>query len=188
VDKQIDILATAIQVGLTVDQLAELELAYAPPFGSAKNPVNMAGFLAQNVLAERVRLVGPAEYAGADGRGADQTGLNGPDAPADGPPDAFPGEVLVDVRGPGEFDSGALPGAINLPLPQLRDRLGELDPSRPVLLYCASGFRSYLASQILRQRGFDQVRSLSGGLKTLAQTRPDLIVQTLHRTPATPRA
>ena len=149
VDKRIDVLATAIRAGLTVDDLADLELAYSPPFGSAKDPVNLAGFMAGNVLAGHLALW----------RGDDLARLGS-------------GDVIVDVRSAGEYANGHLPQALNIPHTQLRKRLAEIPRGRPVRLYCASGFRSYLALRVLRQRGWDDVRSLSGGLATLALELP----------------
>jgi NADPH-dependent 2,4-dienoyl-CoA reductase/sulfur reductase-like enzyme/rhodanese-related sulfurtransferase len=154
VDKRIDVIATAIRAGMNVHDLAELELAYAPPFGSAKDPVNMAGFAASNVV---------------DG---DFDVWHGNDLDADGVP--ADGAVLLDVRSPKEFDGGHLPGALNIAHTRLRERLGEVPAGVPVRVYCASGFRSYLALRILRQSGWDDVRSLSGGLTTLKLERPDL--------------
>ena len=152
VDKRIDVLATAIRSGMHVDDLAELELAYSPPFGSAKDPVNMAGFLAQNVLAGDVVLWHAAELSGR-------------------PDDA----VLLDVRSRAEHEAGHLPGSLNVPHTELRERLAELPRDVPVWTYCASGFRSYLASRVLRQRGWRDVRSLSGGLQTLELAAPGLV-------------
>jgi NADPH-dependent 2,4-dienoyl-CoA reductase/sulfur reductase-like enzyme/rhodanese-related sulfurtransferase len=155
VDKRIDVIATAIRAGMTVDDLADLELAYAPPFGSAKDPVNMAGFAASNILAGDLALW--------HGRDLDS---------------AAPGTVLLDVRSVREYDSGHLPAALNIPHTKLRGRLDEVPCDVPVRVYCASGFRSYLALRVLRQRGWDDVASLSGGLTTLRLERPDLALET----------
>lgn len=155
VDKRIDVIATAIRAGMTVEDLADLELAYAPPFGSAKDPVNMAGFAASNVLAGDL----------ATWRGRDL--------------DALPaGAVLLDARSAKEFAAGHLPGALNIPHTQLRDRLAEVPAGVPVRVYCASGFRSYLALRVLRQSGWDDVASLSGGLATFRLERPDVALPT----------
>src|ERR1019366_8244583 len=143
VDKRIDVIATAIRAGLTVDDLADLELAYSPPFGSAKDPVNLAGMVASNLLTGDL-------------------------------PRADPRAVLLDVRSAAEFRSGHLPGALNIPHTELRQRLGEIRRDRPLLVYCASGFRSYLALRLLRQHGWPDVRSLSGGLSTLQLELPGL--------------
>ncbi len=151
VDKRIDVIATAIRAGMTVADLADLDLAYAPPFGAAKDPVNMAGFLAGNVLTGDLTVWRARDLADMDAEA-----------------------VLVDVRSAAEFSSGHLPGALNIPHTELRERLGEVPAGRPVLLYCASGFRSYLALRVLRQKGWPDVRSLSGGLATLQLEVPGL--------------
>ena len=143
VDKRIDVIATAIRGGLTIDDLAELELAYAPPFGSAKDPINMAGFMAQNML-----------------RG-DVTFWYGEDLP-----DLPEGAVLLDVRTPREVARAALPGALNIPHTELRERIDEIPQGVPVYAYCASGFRSYLAARILTQSGYDAA-TLAGGMATM---------------------
>jgi rhodanese-related sulfurtransferase len=162
VDKRIDVIATAIRAGMTVDDLAELELAYAPPFGSAKDPVNMAGFVASNVLTGDLVVWHAGDLAGFDAAGPYGSG----------------GATLLDVRSGAEFARGHLPGAVNIAHTDLRGRLAELPPGRPVRVYCASGFRSYLASRVLRQNGFDDVASLSGGLSTLRLESPDLVLAT----------
>jgi len=153
-DKRIDVIATAIRARMTVGDLADLELAYAPPFGSAKDPVNLAGFIASNLLAEDLSVWRGGELADRD-----------------------PGAVLLDVRSAAEFSSGHLPGALNIPHTELRDRLGEIARDCPVLVYCASGFRSYLALRVMRQSGWTQVRSLSGGLSTLQLELPGLALE-----------
>jgi NADPH-dependent 2,4-dienoyl-CoA reductase/sulfur reductase-like enzyme/rhodanese-related sulfurtransferase len=161
VDKRIDVIATAIRAGMTVHDLADLELAYAPPFGSAKDPVNLAGMAATNILSGDFAVWHAADL---------------PDLPLPAEGDDVP--VLLDVRTPREFASGHLTGALNITHTQLRDRIDEVPPGRPVLVYCASGFRSYLALRMLRQRGWEDVRSLSGGLTTLLLTRPELDLET----------
>ena len=143
VDKRIDVLATALRLGATVFDLEHLELAYAPPYGSAKDPVNMAGFVAANDLRGDIRHWYAEEF-----------------------PDALENGLLLDVRSPAEFEKWHIEGAQLIPLPDLRGRLDELDRSQPVLVYCKSGFRAYLACRILMQQGFSNVRNLSGGLKT----------------------
>ena len=153
VDKRIDVFATALRAGMTADDLAELELAYAPPFGSAKDPVNMTGFIAQNVVAGDLALWYPDELD-------------------DGESDA----LVLDVRSRGEFARGHLTGALNIPHTKLRDRLAEVVAAAdggPVRVLCASGFRSYLAHRVLVQAGLDSA-SLSGGLTTLLAARPEL--------------
>lgn len=139
-DKRCDVLATAIKAGLTVDDLSELELCYAPPYSSAKDPVNMAGFVAQNV---RAGLVKPWFWEEAEG--LDRTAI-----------------TLLDVRTAEEFAEGAIEGAVNIPVEELRERLSEIDPKKPVYAYCFSGHRSYTASRLLTGSGFD-CRNLMGG-------------------------
>lgn len=145
VDKQIDVLATAMRARMTVFDLAELELAYAPPYGSAKSPVNFAGMAAANILH------GDSEAVYADSL----------------PRDA----VVVDVREPAEAERGMLPGAILIPLGTLRQRLGELPRDRQIVVYCAVGLRGYVAERILRQNGF-RAANLSGGWVTWRHTHP----------------
>jgi len=154
VDKRIDVLAVALRAGLTVFDLEELELAYAPPYGSAKDPVNMAGFQAANLLRGDVAFWYPRDWA------------------------AMPADTqVVDVRTPAEHAHCALPGSVNIPLQVLRGRLAELDPAHPVRLYCASGFRSYLSYRILVQEGFLDVSTLSGGTMTMQLAEPGLCRQ-----------
>lgn len=143
VDKRIEMLAGVIQREGTVYDLAELEQAYAPPFAAAKDPVNMAGFVAENMLEKRVRTLHWREVA---------------TLPAD--------TVRVDVRTREEYALGSIPGFISIPVDELRERLGELPADRPVVVTCAVGLRGYLAYRILTQNGFSDVRNLSGGYKT----------------------
>ncbi len=145
-DKRIDAIAQAMRNGLKAPQLGELELAYAPPYNSAKDPVNFAGFIAENVLTGRSDVVYP---------------------------DSIPGDALIlDVREPEENALGTLPGAINIPLEQLRDRLGELDPARLTVTFCQVGLRGYLAERILKQHGF-RAANLSGGWITWKMFHPE---------------
>ena len=153
VDKRIDILATAIRAGMTADDLAELELAYAPPYGSAKDPVNMLGFVAQNVLDNTM-----------------------PQWQAQDLEHAMTNTLILDVRSRSEFAEGHLAGALNIPHLELRGRLGEVAASaggRPISVHCASGVRSYLATRVLLSAGFD-ARNLSGGWLTLAAVHRNL--------------
>ncbi|MBF0528933.1 MAG: FAD-dependent oxidoreductase [Deltaproteobacteria bacterium] len=141
VDKRIDILATAIRGGLTVFDLEELELAYAPPYSSAKDPVNIAGFVAANKLRDDLSSLDWSEL----------NDLN---------PDRV---VFLDVREPIELQRiGVIEGALNIPLGQLRTRLAELNRDKEYIVYCAVGMRAYVAHRILRQNGFKS-SSLSGG-------------------------
>lgn len=151
VDKRIDIFATAIRAGLTVYDLEELELAYAPPYGSAKDPVNMAGFVAANLLKGDVDFWYAEDY-----------------------PAAMENSLTIDVRSANEYMTWHIPGAINIPLGQLRTQLDSLPKDKPIFLYCRVGFRSYLGYRILVQSGFNQVKTLAGGSKTFCS---------FHRTP-----
>ena len=141
VDKRIDVFATAIRAGLTGADLAELELSYAPPYGSAKDPVNMCGFMIENIRAGLVKQFHWDEVAAL---------------PRDG------SVTLLDVRNPGEYEAGHIDGAVNIALDGMREHLGELDKSKPVYVNCFSGMRSYIACRILSGSGFD-VYNLSGG-------------------------
>ena len=143
IDKRIDILATALQAGRTMDDIAELELAYAPPFGSAKDPVNMAGMIAQDVLHGDVQLAQWSEIATLD------------------PAQTF----LLDVRRSDERAKGFIPGSTHIPLDQIRSRMNELPRDREIIAYCQSGQRSYFTSRILLQHGF-RVRNLTGSYRT----------------------
>jgi rhodanese-related sulfurtransferase len=143
VDKRIDVFATALKAGMTMDDLAELELAYAPPFGSAKDPVNMAGMVAQNVLHGDVRLAQWNEVATLDPLQS----------------------VVLDVRRPDERARGFIPGSLHIPLDELRARMDELPRDKEIVVSCQSGQRSYFASRILVQHGF-RVRNLTGSYRT----------------------
>ena len=145
VDKRIDVLAAAIRHGLTVTDLTELELSYAPPFGSAKDPVNMAGYVAENILTGRMPLFHVEDLEKRD--------------PAS--------SVLLDVRTNGEHAAGAIPGSVIIPVDTLRSRLGEIDKTREIYVYCQVGLRGYIATRILLQNGF-RAKNLSGGYKTYA--------------------
>ena len=151
VDKRIDILATALRAGMTADDLAELELAYAPPYGAAKDPINMLGFVAQNAL---------------DGTTPQWQAWNLDKALAT--------TLVLDVRTRAEYDAGHLTGALNIPHLELRDRLEQVREAadgREISVHCASGVRSNLATRILRGEGFD-ASNLSGGWLTLAALHP----------------
>jgi rhodanese-related sulfurtransferase len=140
VDKRVSALAVALQMGATVYDLEEAELCYAPQFGSAKDPINFAGMVAANVLRGDMPL---AHWEAADG--------------------AF----LLDVREPVELAVERVPGAVNIPLGQLRARLGELPRDREILVMCRSAQRGYYATRVLVQNGF-KARNLSGGTLTRA--------------------
>jgi NADPH-dependent 2,4-dienoyl-CoA reductase/sulfur reductase-like enzyme/rhodanese-related sulfurtransferase len=151
VDKRIDVLATAVQAGMTVFDLEELELAYSPQYGSAKDPLNMAGFVAAGLLR--------GEHPQADV----QTVLASP-------PEQCP--LLVDVRTAAEFASGHVPGSLNLPVDELRARVNELPRDRDIAVYCQVGQRGYLATRILRQAGFAAF-NIAGGYKTYELFHPN---------------
>jgi NADPH-dependent 2,4-dienoyl-CoA reductase/sulfur reductase-like enzyme/rhodanese-related sulfurtransferase/TusA-related sulfurtransferase len=142
VDKRIDVIATAMYFGKTVHDLADLDLAYAPPYSSAKDPVNVAGMVARNMLNDGYQVVYWDEMTVS----SDDT-------------------VVLDVRTPEEHDIDAIPGSINIPLEHLRSRVGELPTNKRILLYCQQGKKGYFAFRILKQRGFDNVHNLSGGFK-----------------------
>lgn len=144
VDKRIDVLAVAIQAGMTVYDLEEMELAYAPQYGSAKDPINMLGFVAAGLL----RGEHPQQDIAAV--------LATPTAER---------PLLLDVRTTAEFAGGHLPGAVNIPVDELRSRLSELPRERPIAAYCQVGQRGYLATRVLRQSGFNVV-NLGGGFRT----------------------
>ncbi len=148
VDKRLDVLAAAIRGGMTAEDLSQLELAYAPPFSSAKDPVNMVGFMIENLLEGTVKQFHWQEAAGL----------------------LEAGHALVDVRTPAEYAQGHIDGAVNIPVDDLRGRLDELDPRKPVYVYCQSGQRSYLACRILTGRGF-AASHLAGGYRLYASAR-----------------
>lgn len=151
VDKRIDVLAIAIQAGMTVFDLEEAELAYSPQFGSAKDPVNMAGFVAAGLIR--------GEHPQVDVESIVQGSAK---------------KCLLDVRTPEEFNSGHLPGAINIPVDELRSRLEELPGDRQIVAYCQVGQRGYLATRILRQRGFNAA-NVGGGYRTFQLFRPQTL-------------
>ncbi len=140
VDKRMDVMATAMRLGAKATDLPKLELAYAPPFSSAKDPVNMLGYVAENVLSGKSKLV-DWDYALA--RNTDTT-------------------ILLDVRTPKEFAQGHPEGSINIPVDELRARLSELDKSKEIIEFCRVGIRAHVAYCILAQNGFD-VRNVTGG-------------------------
>ena len=144
VDKRIDLIAQVIKNGGVVSDLVRTEHAYAPPYSSAKDPVALAGYVAENVLSGRMTPIYWREV-----RDMDRSAV-----------------TLVDVRTPEEFAAGAVEGAINIPLDSMRQSLDRIPADKPVVVYCAVGLRGYLASNILRQHGFKDVRNLIGGLKT----------------------
>ena len=144
VDTRIDQYALAIKQGATVEQLTRLEHAYAPPFSSAKDPVAISGYVAGNILSGKMTPLYWREMQQADKSQV----------------------TLVDVRTPDEYALGTIPGAINIPLDDLRERLADIPENQPVYLFCGVGLRGYLASNILKSKGYPDVRNLIGGLKT----------------------
>ncbi len=142
-ERRIDVIATAIMAGMTVDELAHLELAYAPPFGAAKDPVNMAGMAAQNILRGLTDVVH-----------WDEVELLDPEK-----------DFLLDVRNEGELTVGRIPGAVHIPFPELRERLDELPRDKRIVAHCATGPRSYFVTRILNQNGFRSA-NLSGSYVT----------------------
>ena len=154
VDKRIDQYALAIKNGATVEQLTRLEHAYAPPFSSAKDPVAISGYVAGNILSGKMTPLYWRELKQAD----------------------LSKVTLVDVRTTDEASLGSIPGAVNIPLDDLRERMNEIPKDRPAYLFCGVGLRGYLASNILKGHGYKDVRNLIGGLKTYeSATKPVLL-------------
>jgi NADPH-dependent 2,4-dienoyl-CoA reductase/sulfur reductase-like enzyme/peroxiredoxin family protein/rhodanese-related sulfurtransferase/TusA-related sulfurtransferase len=152
VEKRIDVLATALRADLTVYDLQELELAYAPPYSSAKDPVNMIGFVAANRLQGDSKAV---DAAAIDALNSDQV-------------------QILDVRETEENELGQIPGTIHIPLGQLRERLGELDPQKEVITYCSVGLRAYMALRTLKLNGFNNVSNLNGGYRIYQAMQAEL--------------
>jgi rhodanese-related sulfurtransferase len=152
VDKRCDVLAAAIRAGMTAYDLARLELCYAPPYSSAKDPVNIAGYVIENVLTGKVKNFHWHEVNTLPGDGS---------------------ITLLDVRDQFEFIHGFINGFINIPLDDLRERIGELDSAKPVYITCHNGLRSYAAARILTQNGFD-VFNLSGGYRLYKAIRRNI--------------
>lgn len=144
VDKRIDVIATAIRAHMTVYDLEELELSYAPPYSSAKDPVNMAGFVASNVLKGDVNVINWDEIGTLDKSKA----------------------FILDVRTKMEYELGNIEGSVNIPVDELRDRLDEVPKDKGIIVYCQVGLRGYIAYRILVQNGFKSIKNLNGGYKT----------------------
>jgi NADPH-dependent 2,4-dienoyl-CoA reductase/sulfur reductase-like enzyme/rhodanese-related sulfurtransferase len=140
VDKRLDVMASVIKRGSTIYELTEFEHAYAPPYSSAKDPVNMAGFIAENILQDRLKIF----YWDEVSRLQEDS-------------------LLLDVRTTDEFEAGHIKSAINIPVDEIRQRMHELPRDRKIYIYCQAGLRGYLAHRILRQNGFNDVYNLSGG-------------------------
>jgi rhodanese-related sulfurtransferase len=143
VDKRIEMLSSVIKHNGTVEELMEMEHAYAPPFSSAKDPINIAGFVAGNILNQKMIPFYCNEV--------DRIGGNA---------------LLIDVRTESENHGGTIPGAINIPVDELRSKLSALPNDKEIFLFCEVGQRGYLAQRILNQHGFEQVKNLSGGYTT----------------------
>ncbi|OYQ67470.1 FAD-dependent oxidoreductase [Aerococcus sp. 1KP-2016] len=153
IDKRIDILVTAIKGPLTIFDLPELEFTYAPPFGSAKDPVNMAGYAAMNIAEGLSESIQWHELKD----------------------ELAKGKVLLDVRSPGEIKQGAFPNAINIPVNELRERMVELDPEIDYIVSCHSGLRSYIAERQLKQHGFN-VQNLDGAFALYKTILPEELI------------
>ena len=143
VDKRLDVLATAISAGMKANELKDLDLAYAPPYSSAKDPVNMAGFVIENIASGKVKQFHWDEVASL---------------PKDG------SVTLIDTRTVQEYSRGHVEGFVNIPVDELRERMGELDVTKPAYVMCQSGLRSYIACRILTQNGLD-CYNFSGGYR-----------------------
>ena len=159
VDKRIDVISTAIKASMTVFDLEELELSYAPPFGSAKDAVNMAGFVASNILHGLSECWFSEDF-----------------------PSRIQDGILIDVRPKDHYEFSHLPGAINIPFSKFRSRLSEIPRDKNIFLYCRVGFSSYMAYRILRQNGYgsgkQSIRTLSGGILTFSCVHPSVVPTT----------
>lgn len=166
VDKRIDLFAQVIKKGGTIYDLQEVEHAYAPPYSSAKDPVNMAGFVAENILKGRINVIHWNEIADWDRK-----------------------EVLIiDTRTQDEYNFGHIAGAINIPVDELRGRLSDIPKEKTIILYCAVGLRGYIAGRILKQHGYEKVYNLSGGYKTYSTVLADREANyTPNDSPSTPQ-
>ncbi|HEY9487413.1 MAG TPA: rhodanese-like domain-containing protein [Chryseosolibacter sp.] len=140
VDKRVDLLASVIKNQGTVYDLTEIEHAYAPPFSSAKDPVNMAGFVAENIMLGRLSIVQCSDVALKDGE-----------------------YTLLDVRTAEEYQQGTIASAVNIPWDEIRLRIHEIPTDRPLYVFCQQGMRGYLAQRILVQNNFSSVTNISGG-------------------------
>lgn len=164
-DKRIDVIATAIKARMTIRDLSELELAYAPPFGSAKDAINLAGMTGTNVLDGLIEQV---QWHQIETLAADET-------------------CLIDVRTSGERKRGFIQGSLHIPLSELRERLSEIPAGKEIVAYCQSGQRSYNASRLLKQKGF-KVKNLSGGYLTWSAMQSDRKKEGVDHLSATPAA
>ncbi|MFO7978025.1 MAG: FAD-dependent oxidoreductase [Bacteroidales bacterium] len=144
VDKRVDLMATVVKNGGTIYDLTEIEHAYAPPYSSAKDPVNIAGFVAENIIQGKVKSCSWREIENTSKENS----------------------VLLDIRTPDEFALGTISNAISIPIDELRERLDEIPRNKRIIVFCGVGLRGYVACRILSQHGFEQVENLSGGIKT----------------------
>lgn len=140
VDKRMDVLSSAIKRNSTIYELTEFEHAYAPPYSSAKDPINMAGFVAENILHDRLKIFYWNQLDKVTGN-----------------------DILLDVRTKEEFEKGHISNAINIPVDSIRERMNEIDKSKNIYIYCLAGLRGYLAQRMLKQNGYDKVLNMSGG-------------------------
>jgi len=152
VDKRIDVFATALMARMGIEDLENLDLAYAPPFGSAKDPAIIAGMVAANIFRNEMAVITPDELAEQMQNGAKLQ--------------------IVDVRTPQEYSASHIAGAVNIPVDELRARFQEVDHERDTVVYCGIAYRAYLAYQILSQNGFKKLRNLSGGWRSWTMTLP----------------
>ncbi|HYF83717.1 MAG TPA: FAD-dependent oxidoreductase [Clostridia bacterium] len=152
VDKRIDYIAIAVRHRMTVHDLQEFELAYAPPFSSAKDPVNMAGYVGSNILNGDVKAAYWDEAMNAD----------------------MSNTFLLDAREPSEYEQGHIPNAVNIPLGQIRSRLSEIPRDKEIIVNCQVGLRSYIGVRMLMQNGFEKVKNLSGGYKSYRAVEDDM--------------
>ncbi|MCT4582560.1 MAG: FAD-dependent oxidoreductase [Flavobacteriales bacterium] len=163
VDKRIDVLSTAIFAKLKVHDLAQLDLAYAPPFSPAKDPLVVSGFVSENISSDNCNQISVATFD---------------DYISNNKSDSY---TLLDVRNEHEFLDGHLPEALNISLPKLRENLDILDKTKPIILYCQKGLRGYIARLILKHNGFNQVSSLAGGYKLWKMlNKPVVIPESIH--------
>lgn len=144
VDKRIDVIATLVKCGKTIYELEEIEHSYAPPYSSAKDPVNIAGFVAENILKGKIKIIQCFELLKED-----HSKIS-----------------IIDVRTPDEYSLGSIENSVNIPLDDLRERISELPKEKKLILFCSVGQRAYLGCRILMQNGFNEVYNLSGGYKT----------------------
>ncbi|MGC8870166.1 MAG: CoA-disulfide reductase [Brevinematia bacterium] len=143
VDKRIDVLSTAIWAGMTVFDLTDLDHAYAPPYSSAKDPVNLAGYVAENVLLGKQKIITVEELLNSDRSNT----------------------FIIDVRTPDEYQLGHIDGAVNIPVDEIRNNLNKIPKDKKIITYCGVGLRAYIACRILYQNGFEEVYNLTGGYK-----------------------